>query len=473
MIDREDTIAAVATPAGRGALSIVRVSGPRAREILAAVFAGGEWPARQVKYGKVRHGDLVVDDGMAWWAAGPETFTGEDVAEFTGHGGPHVTARVLEAFLAAGARPAEPGEFTRRAFLNGRMDLAEAEAVADVIAASTDDALRVARRQLEGGLSERIAAHREETLDALAHVEATVDFPDEDLHPDGNEVIAARFDAVAAAAETLAASFRRGRLLRDGARVVLAGRPNVGKSSLMNALSGTSRAIVTARPGTTRDTLEEGIEIGGIPVVLVDTAGMREVPDADGPGEAEAEGVRRSRAATASADLVLIVHDAAAGFEPEDREIVRAVMGRPGILIANKCDLAPPAPEGPWADGTEAADGGTLPALASLAAADALRVSARTGEGLDALKARIRECLQGGRAVDADDLVVTRARHAEALGEAARFLRAAAVAARRGESPDLIASDARRGLDALGAIVGAVSTEDLLGRIFERFCVGK
>lgn len=455
------TIAAVASPPGNGALSIVRLSGPRAIEVLRAVVQpDGErvWEERAVRHGRVVGADgTTVDDVLAWFARGPRTYTGEDTAELSGHGGAYVTARVLAALVAAGARIAEPGEFTRRAFLNGRLDLAEAEAVADLIAASTDGALRIARAHLAGGLSGRIRAWRDDVLDALAHVEATVDFPDEDLHPDGNEAIAIRFERVATDAAALAETFARGRLYREGARVVLAGRPNVGKSSLLNALAGRARAIVTDEPGTTRDVVEESIELGGLPVTLHDTAGIREIRDGS---EAEREGMRRSREAAADADLLLLVFDGHAGFGEEDRQVALALAGRPTLLLANKCDLG-------------AAVARDMPALAGLPAAVALPVSATTGEGLDALTARVRECLEGPGGADAGGLVVTRARHRERLHASAAHLLDAARAARNAVSPDLIASDARRGLDALGEIVGAVSSEELLGRIFERFCVGK
>ncbi len=451
-----DTIAAIATPPGAGALSIVRLSGPRAREISTRLFVlHDDWPPRAVRRVTLRTiGGEAIDDGLAWWAPAPTTFTGEEVVEFTGHGGARVTARSLAAFLEAGCRPAEPGEFTRRAFLHGRLDLAEAEAVADLIAASTDEALRIARAQLAGGLSERIAALRDETLDTLAHVEAAVDFPDEALHPDGNETIAARFARTADACGRLAETFARGRLYREGATVVLAGRPNVGKSSLLNALAGRERAIVTDEPGTTRDVVEEPLEMGGIPVLLSDTAGIRAVAEDGDVGLAEAEGIRRSRAAAAGADLVLFVFDAGAGFGREDARAAEQVAGRPTVVVANKCDL-PPAPAGsPLAEG-------------------ALPVSARTGAGLDRLREAIRARLAGTGATESDGVVITRARHRDALARANGFLSTAADAARRGLSPDLIASDARRGLDALGEITGRVTTDDLLGRVFERFCVGK
>lgn len=460
-----ETIAAVATPPGSGALSIVRLSGPRAVEVLRTIFHpdgdAASWDERAVRHGRVvtRNG-ATLDDGLAWFARGPRTFTGEDTAELTGHGGSYVTACVLAAALGAGARMAEPGEFTRRAFLNGRLDLAEAEAVADVIAASTDEALRVAHVQLAGGLSEKIRAWRDDVLDALAHVEATVDFPDEDLHPEGNAVLADRFERVAKEAAALAETFARGRLYREGARVVLAGRPNVGKSSLLNALAGRARAIVTAEPGTTRDVVEESIDIGGIPVTLSDTAGIREIDVASGGSEAEREGVRRSREAAASADLLLLVFDAHAGFGEEDRQVALALAGRPTILVANKCDLPAATPR-------------DVPALAGLPAELGVPVSATTGAGLEALSTLLRERLMGPRASEGGGLVVTRARHRERLAAAALHLAAAGAAARNAVSPDLVASDARRGLDALGEIVGSVSTEDLLARIFERFCVGK
>jgi tRNA modification GTPase len=298
---------------------------------------------------------------------------------------------------------------------------------------------------LLGGLSDRVRAMNEETLDALAHVEATVDFPDEDLHPEGNEKIAVRFEEVARSATALAETFAKGRLLREGARVVIAGRPNVGKSSLLNALAGRDRAIVTDEPGTTRDVVEEPVDFDGLPVILADTAGIR-----DATSLAEKEGVKRSREAASSADLVLLVWDASEGWTDADASAHHETQGRPAIHVANKSDLP-----------------STQPPDASL------RVSARTGAGLSELKAEVRRLLLGPKAGEGEELVITRARHRQALLDAARFLEAAAAAARRRESPDLIASDARRGLDALGEITGKTTTEDLLGRIFSRFCVGK
>ncbi len=452
---RDDTIAAIATPFGQGALAVLRVSGPRAREIVQRRWRGAAFTKpRVVHWGKiVENGPRpagegsasaeVIDEVLAVWFRGPASFTGEDIVEISCHGGVLVTRKIYEALLRAGARAAEPGEFTQRAFLNGKLDLTQAEAVMDLITARSDRALRAATRQLEGRLGDALRGLREDTLALLAHIEAYLDFPDEDIDPETGAALLARLDTLLRTVEKLLATADQGRILREGVATALLGAPNVGKSSLLNRLAGFDRALVSDQPGTTRDTVEEYLTLRGLPLRLIDTAGLRETAEA-----LEKAGIARTHAALAQADLVLEVVDASQ--PPETFPKIDTPARR--LLILNKCDLG----EHPGWAGT-----------------DAVRVSCATGAGLEDLAAAIETALTHGEISWSDDLVAINARHQQCLRRAHEALLAARALLTSGQPPELIAEELRSALHALGDVVGHADAEELLGVIFGRFCIGK
>jgi len=423
-----NTIFALASGAGRAAIAVLRLSGPAAGRILAALC--GLPPPRRASLRRLRGpAGETLDHALVLWLPAPASYTGEDCAELFLHGGHAVIEKVSEALVALGARPAEPGEFTRRAFLNGRMDLLEAEAIADLVDAETEAQRRQALRQLEGELGALYRGWAGELRRLLANAEAAIDFSDQDLPEIEDAPALARLTAALA---LHLADDRSGERVREGLAIVVAGPPNAGKSSLINALAGRDVAIVAPTPGTTRDPVEARIVLGSLPVTLIDTAGLR-----DSAEPIEAEGVRRARARAASADLVLAVTDASCPVAfPLDATA-------PVLAIANKTDLAaPPA--------------GLLP------------VSALTGAGLPELRARLAE-IAGGIAATAGPPPLTRARHRAALRDAEAALAAAAAA----PAPELRAEELRAALAALGRITGSVGVEDILATIFSSFCIGK
>ncbi|MFM7100459.1 MAG: tRNA uridine-5-carboxymethylaminomethyl(34) synthesis GTPase MnmE [Verrucomicrobiota bacterium] len=452
-----DTIAAVATPPGEGGLAVVRISGPEATQVAGRCFrpAGGrnlgpvEAPSHTVHYGRIEAWDTVVDEVLLTVLRAPRTFTREDTVEIACHGGVLVTHRVLDAVLAAGARMAQPGEFTRRAFLHGRIDLTQAEAVADLIHARSELALQSAREQLAGSLGRRVEAVREGLMLALAHLEAHLDFPDEDIAPDTGEAILARVRSGLAAVQGLRRGAEQGRILRQGVRAAILGRPNAGKSSLLNLLLGQDRAIVSPVPGTTRDTIEETVPLAGIPFVLVDTAGLRESTDV-----VEQEGMRRTRWAAERAEVLIHVLDAGEPLAEADRAWLEEFAGRRRVVVANKIDLPVRL---------------TLPG-----GGEWTGVSCRTGAGLEELRQRLAGLVLNGRGSGAGDPdQAINARHHDALRRAEEALARCATALERGEPPDLAALDLRLGVQAVGEVVGRTTTEDLLDRIFSTFCLGK
>lgn len=430
-----DTLFALATPPGRGAIAVIRLSGPGVAAALEGLGAGMPEP-RRASLRTLRRGDEVLDQALILRFVAPHSYTGEDAAELHLHGGRAVVEAVSAALLDLGLRPAEPGEFTRRAFQNGRMDLTRAEAVADLIDAETAAQARQALGQLDGALARTYAGFRARLLRALALVEAEIDFPDEDVPDQLAQQAGPELDALTAALDAALADAGRGERVRDGYRVVLIGETNAGKSALFNALVEREAAIVTAIPGTTRDVLDAELEIGGYRVRLSDTAGLR---DSDDP--VEAEGVRRARARAEAADLRIWVRG------PGDPEGDSAAYVRPDDLVVfSKADLGTPL------------------------AGPGLAVSAATGQGLDAL----RVALAGRVARDlagADFPPVTRARHRRRL-EAARAA-VAAARARLADAPELAGDDLRRAADALAAVTGEVGVEDILGEVFSSFCIGK
>ena len=453
----DDTIAAISTPIGEGGLAIVRLSGEDSLKVADRCFAPGskksqkpsEAATHTLHYGHIVRDDRTVDEVMLAVMRAPRTYTREHMVEISCHGGILPAKGVLDAVLANGARVALPGEFTRRAFLNGRIDLAQAEAVVDLIHSRTELAMTAAQEQLAGKLSGRINKARDDLLSALAHIEAHIDFPDEDIAPNTREQLAARLQATAEFAESLLRTFNEGQILRRGVRAAIIGRPNAGKSSLLNQLLGHDRAIVSPTPGTTRDTIEETANIRGLPVIFVDTAGLRE-----GRDEIEVEGIRRSRITFERADLILHVLDASEPLMPEDERYLAEFAGKKRILVMNKTDL--PAKL-------------QVPAIAS----KAVKVSCITGAGIEQLKDVIKGAVWSGD-IKAEMLeVMINSRHQDALRRAAESVRRSLDGLQADLSLELIAMDLHIAVNALGEIVGKTTTEDLLDSIFSQFCIGK
>ena len=432
-----DTIAAIATPAGRGGIGVVRLSGPRAPAIARSILGRVPEP-RHATHAIFRDArGEALDEGIALYFPEPHSYTGEPVLELQGHGGPVVMHALLAACVDAGARLAEPGEITRRAFLEGKLDLAQAEAVADLIDAASREAARSALRSLSGEFSTALAALQSQLMELRALTEAMLDFPEEEVDALHREDAAERLGAVRAALEHVIAKSRQGSLLRSGIHVVLAGRPNVGKSSLLNRLAGEERAIVTPVAGTTRDALREPIQIEGVPLVLVDTAGLRSSTDI-----VERIGIERTRRELERADAVIAVLEVPGGKE----EIENLPAGVPVIEVYNKIDLAP---------------GFAVPA-------GSLAVSAETGQGIEQLRRTILQA--AGWSSSGEPVFLARERHLRALAQARGHLDAAARESRRWE---FFAEELRLAHAALGSITGEFSTDDLLGEIFARFCIGK
>jgi len=437
-----DTIAAIATPAGRGGIGVVRISGPRAADIARALTGTLPAPRRACLSAFRDARGETLDEGLALFFPAPHSYTGEAVLELQGHGGPVVLHTLLAACLDAGARLAEPGEFTRRAFLEGRIDLAQAEAVADLIDAASRGAARSALRSLQGEFSAAIEALAAQLVELRTLTEAMLDFPEEEVDALHRDDAACRLERARSALEAVFARSRQGSLLRSGIHIVLTGRPNVGKSSLLNRLAGEERAIVTPIAGTTRDALREAIEIDGVPLVVVDTAGLRESRE-----EVERLGVERTHHEIARADLILFVYDAVTGLGAEERALLGVLPADvPCLRVANKIDLA-----------EERVAGG-----------DVVEVSAKTGEGLDALRRAILE--SAGWQPGEETVFLARERHLRALSRARSHLEAASAERARWE---LFAEELRLAHSALGEITGAFSADDLLGEIFARFCIGK
>ena len=454
-----DPIVAVATAPGRGAVGIVRASG-RDLSALATALCGRVPAPRQASYGPFRAADgSVLDHGLAMHFPAPHSYTGEDVLELQAHGGPVVLqlllARCLQAGEPIGLRLAEPGEFTERAFLNGKLDLAQAEAVADLIDASTEAAARSAARSLAGAFSAEVQALAGRVVALRTLVEATLDFPEEEIDFLEKAGARAQLEGIAQALQAVLARARQGALLREGLRVVIAGQPNAGKSSLLNALAGAELAIVTPVAGTTRDRISETIQVEGVPLHVVDTAGLRS--DEQAADEVERIGIGRSWEAIHGADVVLFVHDLTRADDPAARQADDAIRARlpagvPVLEVFNKADAAPQAAQ-------------ALPA-------GALRLCARHGEGLEPLRRRLLEC--AGWQAAPEGLFTARARHLDALKEAyAHIQEARSHAAARDAALDLLAEELRLAHEALGRITGAFSADDLLGEIFGRFCIGK
>jgi tRNA modification GTPase len=441
-----DTIVAAATPPGVGGVGVVRLSGPQVEEIARRMI--GELPeprfATAATFRNASGED--VDSGLALYFPGPASFTGESVLELQGHGGPVVMSMLIDAALELGARMAEPGEFTKRAFLNDKLDLAQAEAIADLIGSGTAQAARAALHSLSGAFSSKVEALAEQLVRLRMYVEAAIDFPEEEIDFLGDEQLLAGLKSCSRAFEELRRTARVGRVLRDGYRVVIVGKPNAGKSSLLNRLSGEEAAIVTEVAGTTRDIVREQISIDGLAVELIDTAGLRDDPD-----RIEEEGIRRAREALKSADAVLWIQDA--NESPEQRIDEKFPEGAEIIIVRNKIDMTDEQ-AGLAADGS-----------------GAVRLSAKTGDGIDAL----HECLRAAAGYRnlGEGAFTSRKRHIDALRRAAKHFMTGKAALEDMKAGELLAEELRLAQEALGEITGAVSSDDLLGRIFSEFCIGK
>ncbi len=463
----DDTIAAIATPLGEGGLAVVRLSGPQALALADKSFLPvgksslkpSAATSHTIQYGKIVRGDKTVDEVLLAVLRAPRTFTREDTVEITCHGGILPAKLVLDTLLEKGARLAEPGEFTRRAFLNGRLDLAQAEAVADLIHSRTELALAAANEQLAGKLSQRINRLRDDLMHTLAHVEANIDFPDEDIAPDTKDQLLKHLENGLKFMDELLRTANEGQILRRGIRAAIVGRPNVGKSSLLNQLLGRDRAIVSPIPGTTRDTIEETANIRGLPVVFIDTAGLREARD-----EIEQEGIRRSRESLARAEFILHVLDASEPLTSADENYFAEFAAKKRILVRNKIDL-PVKLELPLeSHGTCHVSRGASPVV---------DVCCLSGQGIEPLKDAIKELVWSGE-IKAEMLqVMINSRHQDALNRARAAAQRTLEALSADATLELVALDLRIAVNAVGEIVGKTATEDLLDSIFSQFCIGK
>ena len=458
----EDTIAAISTPLGEGGIGIVRISGKNAADIAGKIFRPGSKinfinENRRLIYGHiVDENELEIDEVLLCYMKGPQTYTREDIVEIHCHGGIVPLRKVLEQVLARGARLAQPGEFTKRAFLNGRLDLAQAESIIDIIRSKTDRGLSLAVSLLKGNLSKRITEIQNRILGLLARVEANIDFPEEDLEETAGEAIIQEGEEILKELAEMISSADKGRVYREGISTIIIGNTNVGKSSLLNALLRENRAIVTDIPGTTRDLIEEIINIQGIPLRIIDTAGLRETTDF-----VEKIGVERTRETIDKADLVLVVLDAIRGLNSEDRAILELIKDKKALILINKIDVAEEKIRIKESD------------VWKLVEKPVLWISALKGIGIDRLEKEIFEMVTGGQVTGSDAVLVANIRHKEVLERSARHLQEAINGARQALPVDIVAIDLREAWEALGEITGSTATEDLLDRIFEDFCIGK
>lgn len=457
MMEREATIAAIATPPGRGGIGVIRLSGPASLALVEGMIVSpspGPWEPNRASLRRLFDpltGDLI-DEALVTWFRAPHSFTGEEVVEISCHGSPVVLGQLLRLVMALGAQPAQPGEFTMRAFLNRRLDLTQAEAIHDLIQAQTSHQARVAARQVCGELSRQLQPLRSQLIELIVHLESSVEFVEDDLDP----LDLARFHDLlrqqVASLERLTATYRAGRILRNGARMALIGRPNVGKSSVFNSLLGRDRAIVTSLPGTTRDLLQEPLSIGGIPVQLVDTAGIRQTED-----PIEQIGVERTHSAIAEADFVVAVIEATSTLP--DQEVTLLEEAAPALYLINKCDLG---------------SFHSRERLATLAGErPILEVSAYTGQGMETLREALQEILLPHGSIETESALVTNERHYLALCETLACLERACQVLQAGLTEEILLDPLHLALRNLGLITGETLIDDLLNQIFATFCIGK
>lgn len=480
----DDTICAIATPVGEGGVGIIRISGPQSLQVASnVVILRSGRSLNETRSHTLCCGDIYLssdhaespqqgnkatplDQVLVTVMRAPKSYTGEDVVEIHCHGGQLILSMVCELLLRQGARLAEPGEFTKRAFLNGRMDLTEAEAVLDTIRATTTASLKVAQEQLRGRLSKKIEQIRNHLIRILAHLEAGMDFVEEDISFIGHDELTRSLSEVSDEITELLKSAREGRMLREGVVTAIIGRPNVGKSSLLNALLDTDRAIVSTIPGTTRDVVEESLSIQGLPLRLLDTAGLRKTTDG-----LEVEGIRRTRDAIAQADLVLIVIDGSETLTDDDVLLIRENYFNKTLAVINKTDLPVKVKE---SDVVSSLQGSSINGNPNCQTSGTIvKISAKTGAGLDKLRRAISGVVSGSSLESRDSLLITRVRHQVSLERAKEAVTTAREALNRQLSGECLALDLRVALDALGEIIGVVSSDDILDHIFQEFCIGK
>jgi tRNA modification GTPase len=460
----DDTIAAISTPLGEGGIGIVRLSGKDSIQTAEKIFSSPKdksliySKSHRVIYGYIK--DPItggkIDEVLVTIMRTPYSYTREDVVEINCHGGMIALRKTLELVLKQGVRLAEPGEFTKRAFINGRIDLSQAEAVLDLIRSRTDESRRIAIEQLQGGLSEKITALRDRLTELCVNIEAYIDFPEEELERASTQAMLDSMKDIGKELETLLKTYDEARFFREGLPTAIVGRPNVGKSSLLNALLKRDRAIVTELPGTTRDVIEEYLNIKGLPLRIMDTAGIRDVQDI-----AEKEGVKRSLQSIENADLVIGIFDSSEPLKEEDFEVLEKIKNKNTIFVLNKCDLQ------------SAIDRISISSLVARPSSFILNISATRGDGLEDLKDRIFEsCLKDWKE-GREGVVITNLRHMTAIENAKTSLERAASALIENQPLEILALELRDSLDRLGEIVGAVTTEDILNKIFNDFCIGK
>jgi len=459
----DDTIAAISTPLGEGGIGIVRLSGKNSIEIAENIFSSPKKRTLQnmksssIIYGHIHNPSTgeKIDEVLVTVMKSPHSYTKEDVVEINCHGGMNTLRKTLELVLRQGARLADPGEFTRRAFINGRIDLSQAEAILDLIRSKTDESRRIAIEQLHGGLSEKITALRDSLMAICVNVEAYIDFPEDEIETASKQDLFLSMKDIGRDIETLLKTYDEAKFFREGLSTAIVGRPNVGKSSLLNALLQKDRAIVTDIPGTTRDVIEEYLNIKGLPLRIMDTAGIRDVKDI-----AEKEGVRRSLRSIENADLVIAIFDQSEPLRDEDFDVMERIKNKTAIAVLNKCDL-------PAAFSQESFSSFILHASSPL------HISATTGDGLEELKEAIfNSCLKDWKE-EREGVVVTNLRHKTSIENALKALHRASQALTENQPIEIIAIELRCSLDKLGEIVGTVTTEDILNRIFSDFCIGK
>jgi tRNA modification GTPase len=470
----EDTIVAISTPIGEGGIGIVRLSGKDAVPIADKVFFSPKGrKLRDAKSHSVVYGFVIdpaknerIDEVIATIMKAPKTYTREDVVEINCHGGMLALRTTLQLLLREGARLAEPGEFTKRAFLNGRIDLSQAEAVIDVIRAKTEQAERLALRQLEGRLSAKITDMRDKVTELCMHIEAYIDFPEDEIEVIEKGDLLDSMRSIGSELLSISKRYDEGRFFREGVSTAIVGKPNVGKSSLLNSLLQKDRAIVTEMPGTTRDVIEDYLNINGLPLRIMDTAGIRETHDL-----AEIEGVRRSLKAIEGADIVLAVLDASRPFDDADKEVIEKAKEKRAVIVINKSDIVKIRDTSHIFENIRRKVDINMGCVPNF---PIVRVSALKGDGIDDLKDAIYSlCITAGKASDAEDIIITNLRHRQSIDRALKSLKDAEDALKRNEPLEVVAFFLRESLDSLGEIIGAVTTEDILNKIFSEFCIGK